>query len=311
MHSHSHDHRHHTHNHRDTISENLLKATVLNFTITVVEIAGGLLSHSFALLSDALHNFSDAIAVFLAYWSNKISKRSPTLEKTYGFKRIEIISAMLNALVLIVICIFLFIEAYKRLRNPEPINGALMVVVALVGLFANFIAVSFLRKDKEKNLNVKAAYMHLIGDTLSSITVVLGGLLIYYFKIYWLDPILTFIIGIFIFKETWQILKQAYLILLQATPPELDLEKLKNALEILPEIENIHHVHAWKLNDEQIHFECHVDLKRDYKISDTEEILYNIKKELNEHFGIYHSTIQFEYNCCNDKSIIYKAKHDK
>jgi len=304
-HGHKHHHSGSSGNSGQQTNRSLLLATFLNAVITIVEIAGGLLSNSFALLSDALHNFSDTIAVFLAYITNKISQRKPTTQKTFGFKRVEILAAMLNGITLVVICIYIFIEAWHRLKNPEPINGLIMTIVAVIGLIANFIAVAFLQPLKDKNLNVKAAYLHLIGDTLSSIVVVIGGIVIYWFHILWLDPVLTFIIGLYILKETWDIIKQAYLILLQATPPELDLNRLKLALETLPEIENIHHVHAWKLTDSRIHFECHIDLKKDFLLSETEKILFKIKDLLRDEFSIEHTTIQFEYNCCNDKSMIY------
>lgn len=300
-HSHKHNHKHHHH----STSDNLLVATVLNFVITLVEIAGGIISNSFALLSDALHNFGDALAIFLAYLSNKISKKTPTPAKTFGFKRVEILAAMINGIAMLVICIYLIIEAIHRFQHPEKINGLVMIVVASIGLLGNFIAMSFLKHDKEKNLNIKAAYIHLLGDTLSSVVVIAGGIFIYFFKIYWLDPVLTFIISIYILKETWFVLKQAYLILLQATPPEIDLEHIRSAIEVFPEVENIHHVHVWKLNDSQIHFECHIDLRENYRISETEAILYKIKNILKEDFSINHTTIQFEFNCCNDKSMIY------
>ena len=205
---------------------------------------------------------------------------------------------------MIIICVFLFVEAAKRFRHPEPINGVLMVIIASIALFANFLSLAFLKKDKDKNLNVKAAYTHLLADTLSSFAVLFGGILIFYFKIFWIDPLLTFLIGIYIFKETWYILKQAYLILLQATPDNLDLTKLKTTIESFNEIDNVHHIHAWKLNDSQIHFECHADLKENYRVNETENILQKIKTKLKTEFNIAHTTIQFEYNSCNDKSVI-------
>jgi cobalt-zinc-cadmium efflux system protein len=180
----------------------------------------------------------------------------------------------------------------------------MMVIIASIALFANFLSLAFLKKDKDKNLNVKAAYTHLLADTLSSFAVLFGGILIFYFKIFWIDPLLTFLIGIYIFKETWYILKQAYLILLQATPDNLDLTKVKTSIESFNEIENVHHIHAWKLNDSQIHFECHADLKENYRVNETENILHKIKTKLKTDFNIAHTTIQFEYNSCNDKSVI-------
>ncbi len=303
---HSHDRHSHSHKHTgDSAGKNLLIATFLNVVITIFEFIGGLLSNSFALLSDALHNFGDTISVFLAYISNKISKRPPTAGQTFGFKRIEILAALINSIAMLAVCIYLFIEAYKRFIHPEQINGLLMIIIAGIGLIANLLAVAFLSHDKDKNLNVKAAYLHLMGDTLSSVAVVVGGIFIYIYHIWWLDAVLTFIIGIYILKETFGILKQAYDILMQATPPEIDINMIKQNLEKIDSIENIHHVHVWKLNDSQIHFECHVDLKNDIKISETDLLLSNIKTVLREQFSIEHTTIQFEYNCCDNKSMIY------
>lgn len=310
-HRHSHGRRRthghgHGHGHIDSSGRNLLLATILNVIITVFEFAGGILSNSYALLSDAFHNLGDAVAVFIAYISNKVSKKPPTISSTFGFKRIEILAAFINGAAMVAICVYLFIEAYERLINPEPINGLLMIVVASIGLIANLLAVSFLSQDKDRNLNVKAAYIHLLGDTLSSIAVVLGGIFIYFYQIWWLDPLLTFIIGVYILKETYVILRQAYNILMQATPPEIDINEVKSMLESMEEIDNIHHVHVWKLTDFQIHFECHVDLNIDYKISETEPILTKMKAALKEKFAIEHTTIQLEFNCCDNKATINK-----
>jgi len=297
----------HNHNHRnnEVKSKNIILAVILNFIIAIIEIIGGLLSNSFALLSDALHNFGDAIAIFLTYISNRISKRSPTIEKTFGFKRVEILAAMINSIGMVVICVYLILQAFERLKHPRTdINGVMIVIIAALSLIANFIAIAFLFRDKNKNLNVKAAYLHMLGDVFSSAIVLLGGIFIYRYKIFWLDAVLTFIIGIYIFKEAWYILKQAYLILIQATPGELDLIKVKNRIESFIDVENVHHIHAWNLNDSQIHFECHIDLNNDLKISETENILYKIKQLLKEDFNIAHTTVQFEYNSCDDKSII-------
>jgi cobalt-zinc-cadmium efflux system protein len=297
--SHSHQRKH-----RGVKTENLLIAAILNFTITLVEIAGGLFANSIALLSDSLHNFGDAISIFLAYVSTKLSRQSATTVKTFGFKRLEIMAAMFNGLLMVAICIYLLYEALEMLGNPSEIKGLIMVVISSVGLLANFIAMSMLKEDKEKNLNIKAAYVHLLSDTLSSVAVLVGGILIYYYKIYWIDPVLTILISVYVLREAWTILKQAYLILLQATPNELDLAKVKSTLESIIEIENVHHIHAWKLNDKEIHFECHIDLKMDLKISETESILFRIKQLLKDVFHIAHTTVQFEYNSCNDKSMI-------
>jgi cobalt-zinc-cadmium efflux system protein len=301
----SHHHGHHEKHANGKIGKNLLLATLLNFIITLFEIAGGILSNSYALISDAIHNLGDTVSMALAYFTHRLSTRTATPKQTYGFKRVEIIAAFLNGISMLVIVLYIFKEAWERIQNPEPIHGLTMIIVATVGLVANLLAVSFLQHHRKENLNVRAAYLHLIGDTLSSVLVVIGGIFIYRFQIFWLDPVLTFVIGIYILKETFSIIRQAYLILIQATPPEIDLNKIKKTLENIPAVENIHHVHAWKLNDNDVHFECHIDLKEDFRISETETILNHVKAVLREDFNIEHTTIQFEYNCCVNKAMIY------
>ncbi len=299
---------HHNHDHSEINEKNLLFATILNFTIAFAEIIGGLLSNSLALLSDALHNLSDAIALLIAYVAHKIGKRKSNLRKTFGYKRIEIIVALFNAVVLIAISFVLFYEAIHRFFEPAPIKGELMLIVASIGFLANLISVFILKKDSHKNLNMKAAYLHLLGDTLSSVAVIVGGILIVFYKIYWVDPLITFLIGIYILKESYVILKQAANILMQSTPDSIDLIDIKSEIEKIPEVQNIHHVHAWNLTDTNIHFESHVDLKSDLKVSDAQKVRDEIEHLLASKYQINHFTIQFEYGCCDDKELIKNGK---
>lgn len=302
-------HNHHGHSHTQTEGENtgknLLFSALLNLVVTVAEVLGGLFSNSLALLSDALHNLGDTSAIFIAFLANLISKKEGTSKKTFGFKRIEILAALFNAIVLVVIIIYLFIEAWHRLRNPMPIKGLVMLIVAVVGLLANLFSVLLLKKHAKQSINIRAAYLHLIGDTISSFVVIITAILIYFFNIFWIDPLVTFLLGIYLLWETYRILKVALDILMQATPPGLDLNVVKESLETIPAIDNIHHVHAWNLSDQDIHFECHVDLKSDIRISETEIIRDAINKMLKEKFRITHVTIQYEYNCCSDKNMIH------
>ncbi len=292
---------HAAHDHGDIKQINqkrLLISILLNLGITVAEIIGGLLSNSLALISDALHNFSDTLALTIAYIANRISKRKSTEARTFGFKRIEILSAFFNALVLISISIYLFYEAFERVYNPEPINGLIMLIVAIIGLLGNLISIILLSSDKSKNLNIKAAYLHLLGDTLSSVAVIVGGILIYYYNMHWVDPLITIIIGLYIIKEAWSILRETGEILMQGTPRDLSLDKLKSELMKLDHVNDIHHMHAWRLNDKKIHFECHVDLDLDLAVSQTQEIGDRIEHLLHEEFDIGHTTLQFEYHSC-------------
>lgn len=298
---------HEPHYHPGSVKGNrLLAATILNFIISIAEIAGGLISNSLSLISDALHNLSDGLAIFIAWVANKISKRPSNSKRTFGYKRIEILAAFFNALILIAISLYLFYEAILRIIAPEPVKGLIMLIVALIGLLANLAAVLLLRGDAKRNINVKAAYLHLFGDTLSSVAVIVGGIMIYFFDLFWLDPIITILIGIYIIKETWTILKQTIDILMQGSPAGLNLDLIRQDLEQIPEIANIHHVHIWNLDDQSVHFECHVALLENSRISETDSIYYKIEKVLKEKHHISHLTIQFEHQLCDDKQMIHQ-----
>jgi cobalt-zinc-cadmium efflux system protein len=282
----------------------LLAATLLNLLISIAEIVGGIFSNSLSLISDALHNFSDALATFIAWIANRISKRPSNTKRTFGYKRIEILAAFINAMILVVISFYLFYEAILRLIEPQEVKGTLMLIVAAIGLFANLVAVLLLRGDAGKNINVKAAYLHLLGDTMTSVAVILGSVLIIFFEVYWIDPVITIIIGLYILKESWAILKQTNDILMQGTPEGLDLERICGDLEQFPEISNIHHVHIWNLDDHSIHFECHVELNKDLRLSETEAIHKKVEQFLQDKYHIGHITIQFEFERCQDHSLV-------
>jgi cobalt-zinc-cadmium efflux system protein len=303
--SHNHQHHHSVDSEGGRTQKNLLVSTLLNLLVSVAEVIGGLISHSLALISDALHNLGDTSALFIAYLANLISKKDHTSRKTFGYKRVEILAALFNALILLVIIVYLFIEAVQRFRNPEPVKGMIMLIIATIGFLANLISVVLLKRHASENINVRAAYLHLIGDTVSSVVVIITAVLIYFFNLYWIDPLVTILLGLYLIKETYMILKEAIEILMQATPEGLDLNEVKKALESLPEIDNIHHVHVWNLNDQDIHFECHIDLKSDLKISETESIKSRVHEILLNKFNINHVTVQYEYNCCQNKSMIH------
>ncbi len=302
----SHGHHHHDHHHLEMSSTPLLLATILNFIITVIEIIGGVLSNSLSLISDAFHNLGDTIASLLAYLANRMSKRKASVSNTFGFKRIEILSALLNAATMVVICVFLLVESFNRFLHPEPVKGKLVFIVATAGLIANLIATLLLNKGKNHNINFRAAYIHLLGDTLSSIVVIIGGIMMYFFHIFWIDPLITALISLYILKSAFGVLKQAYVILMQAVPSNLKVNEIKEKLETnFTQVDNIHHIHLWNLNDNDIYFECHADLKDDLKVSETDVLGVSIRVFLNENFHIHHSTIQFEYNCCESKAALH------
>lgn len=294
----------HHHHKEDQSNKSLLLATLLNVFITVAEIIGGILTNSLALMSDALHNLSDTIAIFLAYIAQRIGKRKSNERKTFGYKRVEILAAFFNAVVLIGISAFLIFEALRRFSEPEPVKGLLMFIVAGAGLIFNLLAVLILKKHSSSSLNIRSAYLHLLGDTLSSVAVVIGGLLIYFYEIYWLDPLITILISLYIIKETWDVLRHSADILMQATPRGVDILAITKKLEKIKGISNIHHVHVWGMSEKDFHFECHADLENDISISSTRIIKEEMKNILYDDFDVGHLTVQFEYKDCEDKETI-------
>ncbi|HSG67764.1 MAG TPA: cation diffusion facilitator family transporter [Bacteroidales bacterium] len=291
----------------DKSGRSLLLASLLNIFITIVEIIGGILSNSLALLSDALHNLSDTLAVLLAYFARRISRRESNERKTFGYKRIEILAAFFNAMVLIGVSAFLIYEGVKRFYEPEPIKGLLMFIVAAAGLAFNLIAVLLLKDHAGHSLNVRSAYLHLLGDTFSSVAVIIGGILIYFWEIYWIDPVITILISLYILKETFPILKQSADILMQGTPDDINIASVITSLENINGISNIHHVHIWSLSDNEYHFECHAELESDMVISETKDILATMEKILREEYAIGHLTVQFEFRLCHDNNAIHKS----
>lgn len=295
----------HSHHHHDADGKNLIISIFLNLLITIGEIIGGLLSNSLSLISDAAHNLSDSISMIIAYAALKYGAKKPDFHKTFGYKRIEIIAALFNSITLLLICSFIVYFAVSRFINPEKIDGMIMLSVAVIGLIANFVSVLLLFKDKDNNLNIKAAYLHLLGDTLSSIAVVFGGILIYYFNWLWLDPLLTIIIAVYIFKETTHVFIDTYNILMQSVPPGIDINLIKDELETIEGINNIHHIHIWNLSDQQIHFECHADFSNNISLKEADLIIKMIEEALFNKYGINHVTVQAEYQICKDTSLIH------
>ncbi len=300
-HKHEHNEGGHTHDVSSLSGKKIFWVTILNATITVAEIVGGILSGSLALLSDAIHNLSDTVAIALSYYANKIAQKPKDSKKTYGYRRAEILSAFINSAVLLAISIVLIFEAFKRLKSPESINGALMIIVALIGLIANFISVYLLEKDSHENLNIKSSYLHLLSDTVSSVGVVAGGIAIQLWGIVWIDPLITVLISLYILKATWKVIRKTVDILMQSSP-SLDYEAIKRDIEGISKVKNIHHVHSWMSDEKTIYFEAHIDME-DMLLSEAESICYEIEQYLKEHYDINHITLQAEVDKCPDKSI--------
>jgi cobalt-zinc-cadmium efflux system protein len=293
----------HNHTHAENVrGKKLLWVTLLNFSISLVQVAGGIISNSLSLISDAIHNLGDTSAIFIAFLAGKHADKRPDARKTFGYKRTEILAALFNAVVLIAICIFLFVEAYERFRNPQAIKGGIMLSVAVFGLIANLISVLVLQKEKSHNLNIRAAYLHLLGDTLSSVAVIAGGIAILVWQIYWLDPLVTVAVGVYIIYHTWDVVRQTVDILMQATPRHIDIQEIKQSVEALPQVESIHHLHIWQMDDEHIHLEAHLNISQDLSLSKAQTVRHDVETLLKDKFGISHITLQIEYKGCKDNN---------
>jgi cobalt-zinc-cadmium efflux system protein len=290
-------------NHKHDIRGNrsLLVAVMLNVLITVAEVIGGLLSNSLALLSDALHNLGDTLAILFAYLARRMSRKASNDHKTFGYKRAEILAAFINGLLLLGVSAYLLVEAFWRFSNPEPVKGLMVFIVASAGLVLNLVAMLLLRKHAAANLNIKTAYLHLLGDTFSSLAVILGGLLIYWYRIYWIDPLITILVSLYIMHAALKVLRPVWNILMQATPAGIDMGLLREEMEKIEGICDIHHVHVWALNEKEIHFECHAGLDSNHMVAHTNSIRMQMQKLLREKFGIGHITIQFEYEGCGEE----------
>lgn len=300
-HNHGHEHSHNVSNIKGA---NLAIVVLLNFIITVTEIVGGVFAGSLSLISDSLHNFSDGISIIISYLAIKIASKENDIKRTFGYKRATILAALINSSVLIVISVFLLKEAYDKFVIPQPINGSLVIWVALIGLIANITGVLLLQKGAKGSMNIRSSYLHLLSDALSSIGVVIGGILIFYFNIYWIDPLLTVLIALYVFKESYEIIKSAIQILMQGAPENLDVETLVKELEKIEAVENVHHVHVWSLDENNVNFEAHVNVK-DMLVSETTKILERIEFVLSN-YSINHVTVQFEYQSCEGVDVIKK-----
>lgn len=299
----AHSHNHH-HAHGAVKGRNLVISIFLNILITISQVIGGLLSGSLALLSDALHNFSDVLSLIVSYIANVLSKKESSTNKTFGYKRAEIIAAFVNSATLMVVAVILIIEAVERFFTPQTIASNLVIWFSLLGILANGFSVLLLKNDSEKNMNMKSAYLHLLTDMMASVAVLVGGILMKFYEIYWIDPLLTIAIAIYLIYMGYDLLKKSTKVLMLFTPDSIKIEQIVTAISKIEPIKNVHHVHIWQLNENEVHLEAHIDFASDISLSEFDVILEQIEEEVYHNFGISHINIQPEYGKCDSKSLI-------
>ena len=292
------------HHHHEVSGKNLFITIVLNVIITLSQIVGGIFSGSLALLSDAMHNFSDVLALVIAYVANRLAAQPNSESKTFGYKRAEILAALFNASVLIGIAIFLIIEAFHKFYHPEAVNSVWVIGLGILSIVLNAASVLLIKDDSHDNMNMKAAYLHLLTDVMTSVAVVGGGVLMYYFGIFWIDPLISVLIALYLIWASFGLVKESSAILMQFTPEGINIEEIVASIEQESAIKDVHHIHVWKLDDNHIHLEAHLDFNEDVRLSESNRVMEELEKKLHDAFDIEHTTFQCEYERDDSKEII-------
>ena len=287
----------------------LILALFVNLVLTFVQVIGGIISGSLALIADALHNFSDAASLLIALIAKKWAEKPADKNRTFGYKRAELIGAMINLTTLILIGLYLLFEAVMRVFEPEPIAGWIVVIIACVALVIDVITAALTYAMSKDNLNIRAAFLHNVADALSSVAVIIAGTLIILYEWYIVDTVCTFLIAGYVLFHGYVEIKSVIRILMQSVPIGIDINEVTKKLEEIENIKEVHHLHVWELNEHDRSLEAHVVISES-GYQEAELIKSHIKDILNESFQITHSTIEFEYesqsndnNCC-DNSVI-------
>lgn len=294
----------HKDNSQSLSNKNLIFSILLNVLITTAQVIGGLVSGSLSLLSDALHNFTDVISLVISYIAHRLTGKKASNHRTFGYKRAELIAAFVNAITLIIIAVFLIIEAVNRFSKPLIIDSNLVIWLSLIGILANGFSVLLLKKDAKRNINMKSAYLHLFTDMLASMAVLLGGLLMKFFGWFWIDSVLTFLIALYLIFVGLDLLRTSTKMLMLFTPEHIDIKEIVREVHKLPKVGKLHHIHVWHLNDDELHLEAHLDFKENIDLESFNLVLECIESVLQEKFGINHITIQPEYNKIDPKDYI-------
>ncbi|MFT7351538.1 MAG: cobalt-zinc-cadmium efflux system protein [Flavobacterium sp.] len=293
------------HIHKHEVKEkNLLYSILLNVVITAAQIFGGILSGSLALISDALHNFSDVLTLIFSWYANKLSKRKASLHQTFGYKRAELIAAFVNASTLIIVAVFLVYGAIERFFNPHKIESGLVIWLALLGIIVNGISVLLVKNDAKHNLNMKSAYLHLLTDMMASVAVLIGGILMYFFNWYWVDSVLTIVIAIYLIIVGLKLLKESTKMLMLFTPDNIDVKAIVREIHRIKGVNKLHHIHVWHLNDHELHLEAHLDCSEDIRMSEFNSLLHEVEQVLFHQFHINHINIQPEFKKEDSKDYI-------
>jgi len=297
------------HDHDTSLSgRRLLLAVFITVAFVVGEAAAGYFSNSLALLSDAGHNFADALALVFSWYAIWIAQKPSTAERTFGYHRVGILAALVNAVSLVVIALLIFWEASSRLRHPEPVQSKPMIVVALIAILMNTVISFWLKSAAKKDLNVRSAYMHMLGDAISAAGVVVAGVIVAFTGASIADPLISILIGILILWSSWGILKESVNVLLEGIPKGMDMAVVEQTIGSVHGVLAVHDLHVWTVGAGMVCCSCHV-MVNEQSVRSGENVLRAVTEELDHNFGIAHTTIQVEVEGCepNDMYCIKRA----
>ena len=271
-------------------------AIAINMLLTLAQVIGGIVSGSLALIADALHNFSDAASLLIAWVARRIGRQPPDHFKTFGYKRAEVIAALINLVTLVIVGLYLIYEALWRMVEPQIIEGWTVVIVAGIALVIDVATAILTYSMSRHSMNIRAAFLHNVSDALASVGVIIAGSLILLYEWYWSDTLLTLLIAGYVLYQAATMLPETIHILMQGTPKDISIDTVIDTMERVDGVSNIHHVHIWQLDEHENALEAHVVID---DFNQTQQIKTALKSELEKRFSITHSTLEFETEHCN------------
>jgi len=288
----------HEHNHHDIEAmddRRLIVAIAINMLLTLAQVVGGIISGSLALIADALHNFSDAASLLIAWVARRIGRQPADHFKTFGYKRAEVIAALINLVTLVLVGLYLIYEAIWRVFEPQIIEGWTVIIVAGVALVIDVVTAILTYTMSKHSMNIRAAFLHNVSDALASVGVIVAGTVILLYELYWMDTVLTLLIASYVLYQAATLLPKTIHILMEGAPENVAINEVIQVMEDVECVSNVHHVHIWQLDEHKNALEAHVVIS---DFSETEQIKMSLKAELEKRFCIAHSTLEFEIDPC-------------
>lgn len=298
------------HDHRSSVMSNkLLIAFGITLCFVVFELFSGIWAHSLALISDAGHNFVDALALILAYAADKIAGSQSDSSRTFGYHRATILASLINAISLVLIAVFIFFEAYQRFGNVQSIKSIVMIAVAVVALLMNGL-IAFWLKNNDHDLNIRSAFIHMLGDAVSAGAIIVAGIIIFFTNAYWIDPLISVVVGIFILRSSWGVIREATNILMESAPTGLDMAGLERVIVDTDGVIAVHDLHVWTISSGMLACSCHI-IVSEHTIKNGQQVIKMIIKKLESQFLVMHTTIQVEIEGCDPNDIYCNINNDE